>query len=248
MVLAWAWQKSARVVPVLHCILDPAVVPDFVDIKQRLYGSGSLGRCTGHIRGKCVAVWSISAWPVGLDMPKSPRRDSSVFWSHWDAFLMSLLWVLDQCLGDESKHVRRVTKGKCVGKVAGVKHPSPGKRWGEMCKQEKTKGWVIGGLIDNGTAVTTICRRSDLSDERTSAFFGTSELQWFIGTHHSCFQLAQPHKYLNSQDDIFNALQLLFCIYIYCNSTYPLVHLSLMFVSASGIQSIMLHQFHFTSY
>lgn len=52
-----------------------------------------------------------------------------------------------------------------------------------------------------------------------------------IGTHHSCFQLAQPHKYLNSQDDIFNALWLLFCIYIYCNSTYPLVHLSLISLS-----------------
>lgn len=125
-----------------------------------------------------------------------------------------------------------VTKGKCAGKVAEkVKHPSPGKRWGEMCKQEKTKGWVIGSLIDNGTAVTTFCWRSDLFDERAFAFLGTSDLQWLIGTHHSCFQLAQPHKYLNSQDDIFNALQLLFCIYIYCNSTYPLVHLSLISLS-----------------
>lgn len=139
-------------------------------------------------------------------------------------------------------------QGEMCWEVCKSEAPSPGKRWGEMCKQEKTKGWVTGGLIDNGTAVTTICRRSDLFDEKGSAFFGTSELQWFVGTHHSCFQLAQPHKYLNSQDDIFNALQLLFCIYIYCNSTYPLVHLSLMFVTASGIQSIMLHQFHFTSY
>lgn len=144
---------------------------------------------------------------------------------------MSLLWVLDQCLEDESEHVRRVTEGKYVGKVAGVKHPSPEKMWGETSKQEKTKGWVIGGLIDNGTAVTTICWRPDLFDERASAFLGTSELQWFIGTHHSCFQLAQPHKYLSSQDDIFNALQLLFCVYIYCNSSYPLVHLSLISLS-----------------
>ena len=97
--------------------------------------------------------------------------------------------------------------------------------------RKKTKGWVIGGLIDNGTAVTTICRQPELFDERASAFLGTSELQRLIGTHHSCFQLAQPHKYLNSQDDIFNALQLLFCIYIYCNSTYPLVHLSLISLS-----------------
>lgn len=119
-------------------------------------------------------------------------------------------------------------RGEMCWKGCRSEAPKPREKVGWDVQAGKTKGWVIGGLIDNGTAVTTICRRPDLFDERASAFLGTSELPRLTGTHHSCFQLAQPHKYLNSQDDVFNAR---FCIYIYCNSTYPLVHLLLMSLS-----------------
>lgn len=53
---------------------------------------------------------------------------------------MSLLRVYDQCLDDESEHVRRVTEERCVGKVAGGKHPKGGGRCASR-KKQRAESW-----------------------------------------------------------------------------------------------------------